>query len=243
MNVLIVFCHPEPKSFNSALKNKTIETFAKLGALVEVSDLYAESFDPVEKSEHYQFRLNSDVFEPLAEQRHAYKTASLPIDVQREIERLEKCELVIFHFPLWWHQQPAILKGWLDRVFIAGGLYTSKMRYDKGYFLGKRAICCVTSGAPENTFTKNGRGGGEIQSLLHPMNYSLNYMGFTVLPPHLIAEVQGAGFTYKEPDAFIASRNEELEDWERYLHGIDAVAPLCFPGWNDWDACGVDKKV
>ena len=145
MDVLIVFCHPELKSFNTALKDRTIETFKNIGAVIEVSDLYADKFDPVEKPEHYQSRLNTDVFEPLAEQRHAYKTGLLPIDVQREIGRLEKCDLVIFQFPLWWHQQPAILKGWLDRVFVAGGLYTSKMRYNRGYFKGKRAICSVTS--------------------------------------------------------------------------------------------------
>ena len=240
MNVLIVLCHPEPQSFNVALKDKAIETFEKNGITVEVSDLYAEQFDPVEKSEHYTSRINSEVFEPLSEQRHSYKTNSLPADVRREIDRLEKCDLVIFQFPLWWHQQPAILKGWLDRVFIAGGLYTSKMRYDKGYFLGKRAVCSVTSGAPENTFTQNGRAGGEIKTLLHSMNYSLNYMGFSVLPPRLVSEVQGAGFTYKEPEAFVAGLQEKLECWGQYLENIDTVAPLVFPGWDDWDKDGVE---
>lgn len=44
MNVLIVYCHPEPKSFNNALKDKAIEVFEHSGAVVEVSDLYAEQF-------------------------------------------------------------------------------------------------------------------------------------------------------------------------------------------------------
>jgi len=241
MNVLIVFCHPEPKSFNGALKDNAIEFFEKSGAVVEVSDLYAEQFDPVEKAEHYTSRVNTEIFEPLSEQRHSYKTDSLPIEVKREIDRLERCDLAIFQFPLWWHQQPAILKGWFDRVFIAGGLYTSKMRYDKGYFRGKRAICSVTSGAPDNTFTENGRAGGEIQTLLHSLNYSLNYMGFTVLPPRLVAEVQGAGFTYKEPEAFAAGLQEKLDHWEQFLQSIDSVAPMRFPGWNDWDEQGVEK--
>lgn len=242
MNVLIVFCHPEPKSFNSALKNRAIETFRESGDVVEVSDLYAEQFDPVEKSEHYRTRVNPEVFEPLSEQRHSYKADALATDVYREIERLENCDLVIFQFPLWWHQQPAMLKGWLDRVFIAGGLYTSKMRYDRGYFKGKRAVCSVTSGAPENTFTKNGRAGGEIQTLLHSMNYSLNYMGFTVLPPRLVAEVQGAGFTYKDPEVFAAGLEEKLDHWGQYLENIDTVVPLRFPGWSDWDDHGVEYQ-
>lgn len=240
MNVLIVFCHPEPKSFNSELRDKAVLTFKEQGAVVEISDLYAEKFDPVEKPEHYITRINSDTFEPLSEQRHSYKNGMLPDDVQREIERLKRCDLLIFQFPLWWHQQPAMLKGWLDRVFVAGGLYTSKMRYDKGYFRGKRAICSVTSGAPESTFTEKGRGGGEIQTLLHSMNYSLHYMRFTVLPPRLVSEVQGAGFTYKEPDEFYSGLKEKLEEWGEYLQRIDDVAPLSFAGW---DEDGVEKRM
>lgn len=59
----------------------------------------------------------------------------------------------------------------------------------------------------------------------------------------LIAEVQGTGFTYKKPDAFFADLQEKLDDWERYLHSVDAVAPLVYPGWNNWNAHGVEKKA
>ncbi len=128
MNVLIVLCHPEPNSFNATLKNEAVKVLEKEGAIVEVSDLYAQSFDPVEKPAHYPEPLKTDVFEPLSEQRHAYKNNTVPADVQREIDRLDRSDLVIFQFPLWWHQQPAMIKGWFDRVFLAGGLYTSKMR-------------------------------------------------------------------------------------------------------------------
>ncbi len=114
MNVLIVFCHPEPKSFNGSLKDKAIQVFEETEAVVEVSDLYVEGFDPVEKQENYASRINAETFEPLSEQRHSYKTDTLPLDVKREIERLKKADLVIFQFPLWWHQQPAMIKGWFD---------------------------------------------------------------------------------------------------------------------------------
>ena len=53
MNVLVVYCHPEPSSFNGALKDKAVQIFQDSGARVEVSDLYAQKFDPVEKQEHY----------------------------------------------------------------------------------------------------------------------------------------------------------------------------------------------
>lgn len=241
MNVLILYCHPEPNSFNGSLRDIAIETLEAEGHRVEVSDLYAEKFDPVEKPEHYRNRIVKERFDPLSEQRHAYKTNTLPDDIKREIERLERCDLLILQFPLWWHQQPAILKGWFDRVFVAGGLYTSKMRYDRGYFKGKRAICSVTSGAPLETFTTNGRAGGTIDTLLHPLNFSLHYMGFSVLPPYLFTEVQGAGFTYKSTDEFQRHLQKHLRNWEKHLRRIYQLKPLDFPGWSEWDERGVEK--
>ncbi|RXJ88999.1 NADPH quinone oxidoreductase [Arcobacter sp. CECT 8983] len=244
MNVLIVYCHPEPTSFNSTLKDTAKETFEADGHCVEISDLYAQGFDPVEKEEHYSHnRIEKDRFDLLSEQRNAYMTDSLPKEIKKEIQKIEWCDLLIFQFPLWWHQQPAILKGWFDRVFVSGGLYTSTMRYDKGYFKGKKAICSVTSGAPVTTFTKNGRGGESIEVLLRSMNFSLHYMGFTVLPPYLFGEIQNKDYTYMQPDDFTSHLKESINKWEDYLQNIHQVEPLSFCGWNDWDNNGMERKV
>lgn len=242
MNILILYCHPESTSFNHSLKETAVNTLEGNGHKVEVSDLYGENFDPVEKSDHYRNRLIHNKFDPLSEQRNAYVTGTLPDDVNREIERLKNCDVLILQFPLWWHQQPAMIKGWCDRVFVGGGLYSSKMRYDHGYFKGKRAICSVTSGAPFNTFTKRGRGGGEIEDLLHPLHYSLHYMGFTVLPAFLATEIQGAGFTYKDDNQLIEDLNQYKVKWSDHLSNIDSIRPLEFPGWDDWNESGVEKN-
>ncbi len=102
-------------------------------------------------------------------------------------------------------------------------------------------MCSVTSGAPITTFTDRGRAGGTIESLLHPLNYSLHYMGFAVLPPFLATEIQSAGFTYKSADQFDKDLQKNLARWENHLTGIDEIEPLPFPGWNDWDENGVEK--
>ncbi|WP_290649964.1 NAD(P)H-dependent oxidoreductase [Aquisalimonas sp.] len=112
MHALIVLAHPEPRSFNAGLKDVARTALEGQGHRVEVSDLYAEGFNPVEGPEHYRNRESAEVFSPLGEQRHAWNNDSLPADVRREIDRLERAELVILQFPLWWHAQPAILKGW-----------------------------------------------------------------------------------------------------------------------------------
>ena len=78
MHALIVHCHPEPVSFNAALTEVTGTTLRLQGYSVEISDLYREDFDPCERSAHYRNRENRSVFSPLGEQRHAFRTDTLP---------------------------------------------------------------------------------------------------------------------------------------------------------------------
>lgn len=240
MQVLIVHCHPDGDSFNAALKDVAVDTLRDDGHNVAVSDLYAEGFDPVEGPGHYDCRQNATSFSALAEQRHASRNGTLPVDVRREIDRLERAELVIFQFPLWWHAQPAMLKGWFDRVFVSGGLYTSTMRYDRGYFRGRRAICSVTTGAPATTFGPGSRG-GDIEHMLWPLHYSLHYMGFTVFTPFLTHGIQGHGYAYQDEDCHRAQLECYKREWAGRLQHLDDSGLLSFPGWNDWDKTGQIK--
>ncbi len=242
MHALIVHCHPEPASFNAVLTAVAKTTLRERGFSVDISDLYREGFDPCERPEHYPNRKNRDVFSPLGEQRHAFETNSLPEDVRREIARLEGADLVVFQFPIWWHSQPAILKGWFDRVFVNGGLYTSTMRYDRGYFRGRTALCSITTGAPEVAFGRDSRA-GDIERILWSTHFSLHYMGFHVLPPFVAFGIQGHGYAYADED----SNNRRLiryrETWMERLKGLDRNTPLTFPVWDDWDEDGRAKPV
>lgn len=237
MHALIVYCHPEPHSFNAALKAVATETLEHLGYTVEVSDLYAEGFDPVEGGRHYADRRDPECFAALAEQRHASRAGTLPADVRREIARLERADLVVFQFPLWWHAQPAMLKGWFDRVFVSGGLYTSTMRYDRGYFRGRRAIVSVTSGAPAEAFGPGARA-GDVAGLLWPFQYSLHYMGFTVMPPNFSFGVQGHGYSYLSDEVLKTHLAGLKDQWRQRLEALATTPPLWFPGWDDWDDGG-----
>ena len=242
MHSLIVHCHPEAMSFNATLTAVAGKTLQERGNSVEISDLYREGFDPCERSDHYRIRANGTVFSPLAEQRNAYRTNTLPADVQREINRLERADLVILQFPIWWHGHPAMLKGWFDRVFVNGGLYSSSMRYDRGRFRGKKAMCSVTTGAPKSAFGPCSRG-GEIDQILWSTHYSLHYVGFQVLPPFVACGVQGHGYSYTSEESHDRQLSLYQEEWKERLNNLDQGTPLRFPCWEDWDENGCARPI
>lgn len=237
MHTHIVHVHPEPHSYNGALTRAAKTSLQHLGGTVTTSDLYGSGFDPVERARHYADRVQPDRFAPLAEQRHAWKTQTMPKDLVTEIGDLERADLVILQFPLWWHGPPAILKGWMDRVFVSGGIYTSRMRYGTGYFKGKRAILSVTTGAPRAAFGPGSRG-GDFETMLWPVQYSLHYVGFSVLPPFISYGVQGHGYSYEEQSSLEARLRENLAVWASQLSKLEDVDPIRFPDWPDWNEDG-----
>lgn len=238
MHVLIVHSHPERRSFNGALTDVAVETLTGAGHLVEVADLYAEGFDPAEGPAHYPDRADPAVFATLTEQRRAWESGAIPPGIRSEIERLERADLVIFQYPLWWHAQPAILKGWIDRVFMYGGLYTGGMRYDRGYFRGRRALCSVTTGSPRAAFSRYGRG-GQMEHLMLGMHYSLYYVGYDVLAPFVAYGIQGGGLVYQEEQHFRKQLEAYLRNWAQRLEHVATNEPIPFTGWADWDEHGV----
>lgn len=237
MHTHIVHAHPEPASYNGALTQAAQHAEEARGRKVTISDLYTVGFDPVEAGQHYGNRAAQGTFAALNEQRNAWKTDSLPADVVAEISALERADLVILQFPLWWHGPPAILKGWMDRVFVSGGLYTSRKRYDTGHFRGKRALVSVTTGAPEVAFGPGARG-GDFDTLLWPIHYSLHYMGFSVVPPFISYGVQGHGYSYEDEAKVEKRLRDNLTAWEDYLRTLVSISPMDFPGWSDWNEDG-----
>ena len=140
MNVLVVYAHPEPKSFNGAMKEAAVAALTGAGHTVTVSDLYAMNFDPVLRPAQFAQRLNPDHFKALHEQKHAAETGALPADVVAELEKLTRADLIIFQFPLWWGSMPAILKGYIDRVFALGAVYGRGVTT----LQGKKVLAAVT---------------------------------------------------------------------------------------------------
>ena len=239
MKTLIILAHPDPDSFNGRLAKLASTTMERLGGEVIVSDLYGEGFDPRESPEHFASRATSTRFDAQAEQRHAFEAGRLPVDVAREMERVLWADTVIFQFPLWWFGPPAILKGWLDRVLVYGGMYSSAMRHGTGRCQGKRALLGITTGSSAAACSFNGIE-GETRLVVWPFIYALSYVGFAVLEPFILHDIhRPAGKQADDIGGPEPSRYAGMEEsYVSLLEGLNDAQTISFNMAKDWDETG-----
>jgi NAD(P)H dehydrogenase (quinone) len=184
MNVLIVYAHPERESLNGTLKDLAVDTLTDDGHQVQVSDLYAMNWKAVLDEEDFPERMNKELFNPILEQLNAVKEGSIPQDVKEEMDKVLWADLIIFQFPIWWSNFPAILKGWVDRVFYNGFAFNlvEMQLYGNGPLRGKKAMLSFTTGAPRELYTDEGPH-GEIEVLIKYFNHLLfEFVGMEALP-------------------------------------------------------------
>lgn len=130
---LIIYAHPNPASFNAAIKNKIVTTLEKAYAAYTVIDLYAENYNPVLSLQEMNGEISSET-------KH-YQ------------ELITESTNLIFIFPVFWFRAPAILEGFLDKVFIPGFAYRFKQIIGKygmpvPLLKDKEVLTIVTHGAP-----------------------------------------------------------------------------------------------
>jgi len=145
MNVLIVYAHPNKKSYTFQILELLTKTILNENHKIEISDLYALNFQSDMTEEEYE--------------REGFANLDLPIskDVIEEQRKIEWADCVIFLYPVWWSDCPAKLKGWFDRVYSVGYAYgydedgkTQKMKTIK------YGLVLCTAGHPVNFLEKIG---------------------------------------------------------------------------------------
>jgi NAD(P)H dehydrogenase (quinone) len=199
---------------------------------VTVSDLYQMGFDPCERASHYADRVDTTRFDVQSEQRHASQRRQVPADVAAEITRLDQADLLILQYPMWWHLPPAMLKGWFDRVLIYGDVYTSKKRFEHGRYAGGKAILSVTVGTSDATYAHDGRS-GDIDLLLWPVNFTLAYVGYTILTPFVAYGVE-AGLRYSDPATVETRLKRIAESCAATLAELEDVPAMPFNTMSHW---------
>ncbi|QID19215.1 NAD(P)H-dependent oxidoreductase [Nitrogeniibacter mangrovi] len=205
MNVLLVYAHPEPRSLNGALKDYAIRRLAQAGHTVQVSDLYAMDWKATLDASDNSAPRTDARFDASADSMQAYRNGTQSADIAGEQDKLRWADAVIVQFPLWWFSMPAILKGWVDRVYACGFAYGVGEhsdthwgdRYGEGSLSGKRAMLVVTTGGWASHYAPRGIN-GPIDDILFPIQHGvLFYPGFDVLPPHVIyrtGKIDALGF-------------------------------------------------
>lgn len=104
MRALVVYCHPNPDSLVAAARDRALAGLERAGHDVRLCDLYADEFGP----------------EMPAAERRTHKEPGVVPELQAYADDLAWAEALVLIYPTWWSGQPAMLKGWIDRVWVAG---------------------------------------------------------------------------------------------------------------------------
>lgn len=197
MNVLIIHAHPNPNSFNAALRDVAVRTLSRSGHSILLSDLYTMRFNPVLSARELQGDLS---------------------EIQPEIDKVRRADLLLFQFPDWWYGMPAIMKGWIDRVFAFGFAYDDEHSFENGLLRGKKAMLSLTVGAREDYFQQAPQ--RDLMRVLEPIHYGiLAYCGLEVLPPFI---------AYGPGEMSEAERKATLEAFREHLQKLPELKPLRF---------------
>jgi len=206
LKVFYIYAHPEPKSFNAALKDTALAALKEKGHEVKLSDLYAMKFNPVLTASDFPERKNPEFFNAFLEAIRASKTGAFAPDIKEDMEKVKWADLIIFQFPIFFTAMPAIMKGWMDRVLAPGFGFNpiTNSAYDTGLLKGKSAMLVTTAGSPEEMYSEGGAHGDlnkHLESITHCV---FEFMGMKVLPSHVIYEASSM------------SRERGTEELEKY---------------------------
>ncbi len=133
MNSLIIYAHPNKESLNYAILQGVETKLKELNVDFKTIDLHEDNFNPV-------LIFNKDK-----------KRRDLHIEKETEQYRndIKDAKNIIFVYPLWWDDMPAILKGFIDRVFVLDFAYESNSKFPKGLLTDKSGFIINTMDSPK----------------------------------------------------------------------------------------------
>jgi NAD(P)H dehydrogenase (quinone) len=155
MKVLVVICHPRRDSLTGAMADAFIDGLMQSGHEVEIADLHAEDFDP---------RMPIADEPDYADPGKIYSEA-----VRDEMARIERNDAIALFFPVWWWSVPAMLKGWIDRVWNFGWAYGWDEH--EAQIPLQKALLVALGGSSRPDFEDNGFDKQLDAKLLGLMNY------------------------------------------------------------------------
>lgn len=144
MKHLVVYAHPNPESLNHSIFETTVQALKNNGHEVVVRDLYALDFQPVLKPEDTA----------------NMRAGQTPQDIKTEQEFITQADAITFIYPIWWTGLPAIVKGYIDRVFSYGFAYSAGEEGIIKLLNGKKGLIINTHGTPNDVYDNIGMTAG-----------------------------------------------------------------------------------
>jgi NAD(P)H dehydrogenase (quinone) len=140
MQHALIIAHPNPRSFVASLAVAYAEAAAALGHKTIMRDLYGMAFDPCLKAD--------EIVSPMG-------GAPRP-DVVAERVLIADVDVFALFYPFWLNAPPAMLKGYLDRVFGFGFAYGMGKAGMEPLLTGRKLISFTASGRPSEWVRKTG---------------------------------------------------------------------------------------
>lgn len=158
---LVVYCHPSPDSYVAAVRDRVVAGLGDAAAETRVIDLYAEGFTP----------------ELSAAERAAHLEPGADPSIDRHVDALQWCNTLVLVYPTWWAGQPAMLKGWFDRVLVSGVAWELPAGANRLRPLLRnvtRIVAVTTHGSPKYVNVIEGEGGKRtitrsLRAMCHPL--------------------------------------------------------------------------
>jgi NAD(P)H dehydrogenase (quinone) len=179
MKHLVVAAHPSEDSFTMGLTRAYVAELEKLGHSLRTYDLYRMGFDPV---------LTAHELVPAS--------ADHPVsaDVVQAQDDIRAADALTVIYPLWWLSMPAMMKGYIDRVFARGFAYEANNGIVHGLLSGKKSILITVSGAPLPLLARSGRWNAvqvlQDTHIFHSTGFELlEHLHFDEIVPHLSAAI------------------------------------------------------
>ena len=185
MKNLIVYAHPNPASLNHFLKQTIVERLEESGQEIIVRNLNEFNFNPV---------LSLD-------DMNGQRMGQVADDVKIEQDFIIWADRIIFVYPIWWTGMPAVMKGYIDRVFSYGFAYRYDQGIQKGLLEGKKTIIINSHGKSNAEYAESGL---DKALALTSDTGIFNYCGF---------EIQ-QHFYFDKADR---ASSENISEWENQI--------------------------
>lgn len=176
MKVLVVLVHPRQVSFTGALSQAFCAGLAAAGHEIELADLYREGFNPCFTPEDF------GQFDPTGK-------APVPEDVLREQARLARAEVLALVFPIYWWSFPAMLKGWIDRIFTEGWAYRFSPDNVAGLMTLRKVAMLGSAGSTASAYRRYGYQGAMQRAIDAGI---FGYCGIKDVELHVFPQVDGS---------------------------------------------------